>query len=281
MFFFVLFQRREGPSDIGPVTRLFPRFDVGLNAGGGEVVLLGQTVDSYRDPKPPPPFSDNPDESQFPALLEAIYSRVPGLSRLRYTSPHPRHVTPSLAKAHQTIPILAQHVHLPVQSGSNRIFEANDSAPYACGVPGTYRPPPCGCLGITFSTDLIVGFPGETAEDFESTLSLVEEVGFVSLFAFKYSARPGTPALRLGDDVTESEKSERLARLLELSSRLTESHLLGLVGSEQTVLVEGHSRVWRLSRSRAVAALGDCSRSGRERRGSFAPTRSCRARARP
>jgi tRNA-2-methylthio-N6-dimethylallyladenosine synthase len=213
-----------------------------VGAGTREITLLGQTVDSFRDPALPPAVSDSPDESQFPQLLAKIAREVPELTRLRYTSPHPRHLTPSLIDAHRMLPLLARHVHMPVQSGSDRMLRRMirryTRAEYIERITALREAVP----GLTLSTDLIVGFPGETDEDFRATLSLVEEIGFVSLYAFKYSQRPFTPALKLGDDVPEAEKARRLAILLGLADRLTKQHLDTLVGSSTQVLVLGLSK---------------------------------------
>jgi tRNA-2-methylthio-N6-dimethylallyladenosine synthase len=212
-----------------------------VEAGAREVVLLGQTVDSFRDSALPPPESDDPDETQFPELLRLLAraARDSGLARLRYTSPHPRHATASLARAHAELDVLARHVHLPVQSGSDRMLRRMirryTRAEYVERAARLQRARP----GLTLSTDVIVGFPGETADEFEETLSLVREVGFTSLFGFKFSPRPHTPALRLTDDVPEEEKSLRLARLFEVSEAQGQAHLASLVGTRQEVLLEG------------------------------------------
>ncbi len=213
-----------------------------VSAGAREIVLLGQTVDSFRDDALPPPEAADPDESQFPHLLRRIASDVPGLLRLRYTSPHPRHATAALARAHAELDVLARHVHLPVQSGSDavlrRMIRRYTRAEYIDRVGRLKSARP----GLTMSTDLIVGFPGETDADFEATLSLVREVGFVSLFAFKYSPRPYTPALKLKGEIPEDVKDARLAALLALGNAQTEAHLASLVGTKQRVLVTGRSR---------------------------------------
>ncbi len=213
-----------------------------VSAGAREVTLLGQTVDSFRDPALPAPASDDPDESQFPALLRLIAERVPGLARLRYTSPHPRHATAALAAAHAELDVLARHVHLPVQSGSDRVLKRMirryGHAEYTARARRLLAARP----GMTMSTDVIVGFPGETEADFQATLDLVRDIGFVGLFGFKYSPRPFTPALKLADDVDEAAKSDRLARLFELSESLTRAHLATLVGTTQRVLVSGPSK---------------------------------------
>lgn len=213
-----------------------------VSAGTREVTLLGQTVDSFRDPALPPPASDDPDESQFPSLLRRIAAEVPELARLRYTSPHPRHATESLARAHAELDVLARHVHLPVQSGSDRILKRMIRRYTRAEYTRRARRLQAARPGMTLSTDIIVGFPGETEADFQATLDMVREIGFTSLFAFKYSQRPFTPALKLPDDVSEEEKSERLARLFEVAEAQTRAYLETLVGTTQSVLVEGPSK---------------------------------------
>ncbi len=243
----------RGPERYRPAREVVEEVRRFVEAGSREVLLLGQTVDSFRDPAlPAAEADDGPDGSQFPELLRLIASEIPryrrhpshapGLARLRYTSPHPRHATASLARAHAELDVLAKHVHLPVQSGSDRVLRrmirryTRDE--YVARVDRLRRSRPT----LTFSTDVIVGFPGETDDDFQETLSLVRQVGFVSLYGFKYSPRPHTPALRLGDDVPEPVKSERLARLFEAADILSQAHLGALVGTKQRVLVEGASK---------------------------------------
>jgi tRNA-2-methylthio-N6-dimethylallyladenosine synthase len=243
---FCIVPTTRGPERYRPTEQILE--EIGRLVGGGtrEVLLLGQTVDSFRDPALPPPASDDPDESQFPELLRRIQAESPSLARLRYTSPHPRHLTPSLVRAHAELEVLARHVHMPVQSGSNRVLRRMirryTREEYLARVRSLQNARAHLGERITVSTDLIVGFPGETEEDFAHTLSLVEEAGFTSLYAFKYSPRPGVPALRLGDDVTEAQKAERLARLLALADSLGQAHLKGLVGTKATVLLEGPSK---------------------------------------
>lgn len=228
-----------------------------VESGVREVTLLGQTVDSYRDPSGALPQAKAAgegilrwgkrthrpeDETEFPALLRAIAERVPELVRLRYTSPHPRHLTPALVAAHEELAVLAKHVHMPVQSGSDvvlrRMGRRYSRAEYLERISMLKDAVP----GLTLSTDVIVGFPGESDEQFAETMSLVEEVGFVGLFGFKYSPRPFTPALNLTDDVSEEEKSRRLTEILELSERIRTRHLQALVGSTCRVVVEGTSK---------------------------------------
>jgi tRNA-2-methylthio-N6-dimethylallyladenosine synthase len=227
----------RGPERYRPSAEIVSEVERLALAGAREIVLLGQTVDSFRDPSLPPPESDDPDESQFPHLLRLL-ARVPGLLRLRYTSPHPRHLTGSLVRAHAELDVLARHVHMPVQSGSDRMLRRMirryTRAEYIERVQRLLR----AREGLVLSTDVIVGFPGETKDDFEATLSLVREVGFVSLFGFKFSPRPHTPALKLADDVPEEEKVARLARLFELIESQSRAHLATLVGTRQRVLFE-------------------------------------------
>jgi tRNA-2-methylthio-N6-dimethylallyladenosine synthase len=236
----------RGPERYRPAEEIVSEIARWALAGAREVTLLGQTVDSYRDASLPPPAPNDPaeteDESQFPALLRLIAARVPALTRLRYTSPHPRHATASLALAHAELDVLARHVHMPVQSGSDRMLKRMirryTRAEYTHRVRRLLAARP----GLTLSTDVIVGFPGETEADFEATLELVRDIGFVGLFGFKYSPRPFTPALKLPDDVPEETKSERLARLFEVAETQTRAHLATLVGTRQRVLVEGASK---------------------------------------
>lgn len=243
----------RGPERYRPSDEVLDEVARRVAAGTREITLLGQTVDSYQDPlgKIPSsgprdelssagrPSGSRRDESEFPGLLRAIAERVPELARLRYTSPHPRHLTSSLVLAHRDLPVLARHVHMPVQSGSDRVLRRMlrryNVAEYRERV-GALR---AAVPGMTLSTDVIVGFPGETREDFARTLELVQELGFVGVYGFKYSPRPFTPALKLEDDVDEAEKTARLAQLFEVSERLQSEHLLRLVGATEHVLVEG------------------------------------------
>ena len=254
---FCIVPHTRGPERYRPAREIVEEVARLVAAGAREVTLLGQTVNSYADPErslgPAPGAGERPwththpttarqDESQFPSLLRAIVSAVPGLLRLRYTSPHPRHLTRSLILAHRDLGPLARHVHLPVQSGSDRMLRRMirrySVAEYRERVAALRAEVP----GVTLSTDIIVGFPGETREDFEGTLELVRDVGFTGLFGFKYSPRPYTPALKLDGEPSEDEKSARLAELFALSEAQRQSHLTTLVGTQQDVLVEGPGR---------------------------------------
>jgi tRNA-2-methylthio-N6-dimethylallyladenosine synthase len=246
-----------------------------VSAGAREITLLGQTVNSYRDPlgelAPAPGAGEAPwqhtrglrareDESEFAALLRAISAQVPGLLRLRYTSPHPRHLTVSLIRAHQELPVLARHVHLPVQAGSDRVLRRMlrrySAAEYEERVQALREAVP----GVTLATDMIVGFPGETTEDFAETLALVSRVGFSIIYGFKYSERPYTAAVNLGDDVTEAEKAARLAQLIQLGDGMRTELMREQVGSRQSVLFEGRGKTGalrgRTERSEIVHAAG-------------------------
>lgn len=238
---------RPAPDVVAEIARL-------VAAGVREVTLLGQTVNSYQSPdgslslapgaaeRPwthTHPVTARSDESEFAALLRAIAHDVPDLLRLRYTSPHPRHLTMSLIRAHAELPVLARHVHLPVQSGSDRVLRRMarrySIAEYEERIAALRREVP----GVTLSTDMIVGFPGESAEDFDETLALVDRVGFTGLYGFKYSERPYTPARNLADDVPEADKAERLARLFALAEAQRRAHLASRVGTRAAVLAEG------------------------------------------
>ena len=252
---FCIVPRTRGPERYRASGEVLGEICGWVEQGAREITLLGQTVDSYRDPSgqllTEAPAMVHPvraaytrapgragDESQFPELLRAIAEAAPGLRRLRYTSPHPRHLTPRLIAAHRDLSVLAQHVHMPVQSGSNRVLKRMgrryDVEEYVERTAGLQAAVP----GLTLSTDIIVGFPGETCADFEATLELVRRVGFVGVFGFKYSERPLTPALKWQDDVPEQEKSTRLSALFALADQLRMAHFAGLVGTEQQVLID-------------------------------------------
>lgn len=251
---FCIVPRTRGPERYRPSREIVSEIADLVAAGVREVTLLGQTVNSYVDPqgalgslpddeswvwKHTPASQARRDSRQFAELLYAIALRVPGLKRLRYTSPHPRHLTASLIRAHAELEVLVRHVHLPLQSGSDRILRRmirrHTVAEYAERVDELRRP----ARGLTLSTDVIVGFPGETREDFAQTLRLVEQIGFAGLFGFKYSPRPSTPAIAFGDDVPDQEKSARLTELFRLSDAQRQAHLESLIGSKQVVLVDG------------------------------------------
>jgi len=201
--------------------------------GYSEVQLLGQTVNSYRDP--------SPRRVSFAELLDAV-GRVPGIRRVRFTTSHPRDFGADIVQAMDANPALAEHVHLPVQSGSTRVLRAmqrtytrEEYLEKIALIRNARR-----SIGIT--TDIIVGFPGETEADFEETLSLMDTVQYDGAFSFKYSPRPNTPALRLDDPIPEEEKGRRLAILQERQRQIQTRRNEALVGQVFEVLVEGKSR---------------------------------------
>ena len=181
--------------------------------GVKEVTLLGQNVNAYRGRTPAG------DEADFALLLEYV-SEIEGIERIRYTTSHPREFTQRLIDAYKKLPKLVSHVHLPVQSGSDRILAAMKRGYTALEYKSIIRRLKAARPGIAIATDIIVGFPGETEDDFERTMDLIEDVGFDASFSFVYSPRPGTPAARLPDDTPYSVK---LARLQRLQKRIDEN----------------------------------------------------------
>jgi tRNA-2-methylthio-N6-dimethylallyladenosine synthase len=202
-------------------------------AGVREVTLLGQTVNAYgRDLTPP---------TDLAALLERV-NDVDGIRRIRFVTSNPYNLTTRLVRAIRDVPNVCEALHLPVQSGSNRILTAMNRGytreHYLELIAELRETVP----GIAISTDLIVGFPGETDEDFEQTVDLVERVGYDSVFAFRYSRRPGTPAAALALQVPEDVKGRRNTRILEVAERVGAARSRALEGREVEVMVDGPSR---------------------------------------
>jgi tRNA-2-methylthio-N6-dimethylallyladenosine synthase len=197
-----------------------------VEQGATEVTLLGQTVNSYHDGK-----------HAFGDLLEAL-GLVAGLRRIRFTSPYPTDFTSRVIAAMAATPAVCEHVHLPVQSGSNavlkRMLRRYTRERYLEVVGELRRAIP----GITLSTDVIVGFPGETEADFEDTLSLVADAGFDDAYTFKYSVRERTPAVRLKDHVSDELSSARLDRLIDAVRSAVRRKNIARVGETHEVLVE-------------------------------------------
>ncbi len=208
----------------------------GLAAQGvKEVTLLGQNVNAYRGAMP------DGEAADFALLLEFV-SEIPGIERIRYTTSHPREFTPRLIEAYAKLPKLVSHLHLPVQSGSDRVLVAMKRGYSVLEFKSIVRKLRAARPDLSLASDFIVGFPGETEADFEATLKLVEELGFDGSFSFVYSARPGTPAASLADNTTQEQKLERLYRLQALIERQAQANSAAMVGSVQRVLVEGPSR---------------------------------------
>ncbi len=207
-----------------------------VDAGVREITLLGQNVNAWR--------AEGPNGREW-GLGELLYklADVPGLARLRYTTSHPRDMDDKLIEAHRDLRSLMPYLHLPVQAGSDRILKAmnrrHTAAEYLRLIERirTARP------DIAISGDFIVGFPGETDEDFADTLRLVEEVGYASAYSFKYSTRPGTPGAELGDQVAEEVKAERLERLQALLLKQQADFAKSCVGKVIDLLLEKPGRM--------------------------------------
>ena len=217
----------ERSRKLGDVVREVERLAAG---GTTEVTLLGQTVNSYTD-----------GGHDFADLLRAV-GAVPGLRRLRFTSPYPTDFTDRVLAALAETPVVCEHVHLPVQSGSSRVLKRMlrryDRARYLDVVAALRRAVP----GIALTTDIIVGFPGETEDEFSETISLVAEVGYDDAFTFKYSPRDGTPATRMRGGVPDDVAGERLERLIAAVRGGSRRRNVGLVGTAHEVLVEGKAK---------------------------------------
>jgi len=201
------------------------------DAGYTEIQLLGQNVNSYQDPS---------GKNTFAELLSTV-GEVPGIRRVRFTTSHPRDFTRDIVDAIDAVPTLCNHVHLPVQSGSTAVLHAM-SREYTrewyleriAWIKAAKRE-------ISMTTDIIVGFPGETEQDLEDTASLLEEVKYDAVFAFKYSPRPNTPAITMPDSMPEEEKSRRLQVVLERQKEVQRARYARHLGTVTEVMVEGHN----------------------------------------
>jgi len=208
----------------------------GLAAQGvREVNLLGQNVNAYRGAMADGEVADL-------ALLIEYVARIPGIGRIRFTTSHPVEFTDRLVDAYAKVPQLAAYLHLPVQSGSDRILAAMKRGHTALEYKQKLRRLRAARPGISISSDFIVGFPGETDRDFEQTMALIDDVGFDQSFSFMYSRRPGTPAANLPDDVDAATKKARLVRLQERVNANFDAISQAMVGRTFAVLVEGPSR---------------------------------------
>ncbi len=211
--------------------------EVALLAAQGvrEVNLLGQNVNAYRGPYGEGEIAD------LGLLIRAI-ADIEGIGRIRFTTSHPLEFSESLVEAYRDVPQLANYLHLPVQAGSDRILAAMKRGYTALEFKHKIRRLRAVRPDISISSDFIVGFPGETDADFERTMQLIEDVGFDQSFSFIYSRRPGTPAADLPDTITDDEKHARLTRLQARVSAHAATISQAMVGSVQSVLVEGASR---------------------------------------
>ncbi|MBZ5620783.1 MAG: tRNA (N6-isopentenyl adenosine(37)-C2)-methylthiotransferase MiaB [Acidobacteriia bacterium] len=206
----------------------------GLAAQGyAEIQLLGQNVNSYRDP--------SPAGWDFAALLGRV-AGIPGIRRVRYTTSHPRDFVKPIVDAMDENPVLCDHVHLPVQSGSSKVLAAMDRLYTRDEYMRRIEWIKTAKRKYSITTDIIVGFPGETEEDFQKTLDLLDEVEYDSLFSFKYSPRPNTAALEMRDKIAEEEKQRRLVILQEKQRAIQIRRNAELIGEVKEVLVEGRQQ---------------------------------------
>jgi tRNA-2-methylthio-N6-dimethylallyladenosine synthase len=263
---FCIVPRTRGREISRPAAGIVDEAEALAARGVRELTLLGQTVNAYGRHDLRRGSSDSAGTMPFGALLRRL-ARIPGIRRLRYTSPHPLFFGDELIEAHAELEEVCPHVHLPVQSGSDAMLErmrrrytADDYLRLVERL-RTSRP------DLAITSDLIVGFPGETRSDFEATLELMRAAGFVDSFSFKYSARPGTRATELPDPVPPREAQERLLELQALQRRLTLSYHQSRVGQATEILVEGPSRrgaqlQGRDPQHRIVHIVGDAAEPG-------------------
>ena len=230
--------------------------------GVGEFTLLGQNVNAWCG------AMEDGESADLAFLLRAM-AALDGVRRLRFTTSHPNEMTQRLMDVYATVPKLASHLHLPVQSGSGRILAAMKRGYTVLEYKSIVRKLRAARPDIVLTSDFIVGFPGETERDFEATMQLVEDVGFDSSFSFIYSPRPGTPAAEMADEVPHEIKAERLKRLQDLLTAKAQLLAQNLLGSVQRVLVEAASRkdvqelAGRLDNNRIVNFVGTPDLMGR------------------
>ena len=229
------------------------------SAGVTEVTLLGQNVNSYG--------SQNPGEPDFPDLLRLV-AQVDGIERIRFTTSHPKDISPRLIACFAEIPKLAPHIHLPAQSGSDPVLQRMNRGYTRAEYLAKVAALKAACPGIQFTGDMIVGFPGEDEAAFQDTLALMEEVQYADLFSFIYSARPGTKAADYPDEVSYAEKLGRLERLQTAQKKTTLARNESFAGTVQRVLVEGlsssgESLFGRTAGNRGTIMEGDPSSAGR------------------
>ena len=203
--------------------------------GVKEVNLLGQNVNAYRGT-----MADSTEIADFATLLEYVHE-IPGIERIRFTTSHPKEMTSRMAEAFARLPKIVSFIHLPVQAGSDHVLAAMKRGYTAIEFKSIIRKLRAARPGLTVSSDFIVGFPGETEEDFEKTMKLIDEIGFDMSYSFVYSRRPGTPAADLADDTPASVKLARLHRLQARINEQASAIALAMVGTTQRILVEGTS----------------------------------------
>ena len=204
--------------------------------GVKEITLLGQNVNAYRGP-----MGGSAEIADFATLLDYVHD-IPGIERIRYVTSHPNEFTQRLIDAYARLPKLVNHLHLPVQHGSDRILMAMKRGYTAMEYKSTIRKLRAIRPDLAMSSDFIVGFPGETEDDFEKMMKLIDDVGYDTSFSFIYSPRPGTPAAALHDDTPHSVKLARLQRLQAAIDHSVEAISASRLGTVQRVLVEGPAR---------------------------------------
>jgi tRNA-2-methylthio-N6-dimethylallyladenosine synthase len=230
--------------------------------GVREVTLLGQNVNAYRGPM------QDGDIADFALLLEQVHA-IEGIERIRYSTSHPKEFTQRLIDVYAHLPKLVSHVHLPVQSGSDRVLSAMKRGYTALEYKSIIRRLKAVRPDINITSDFIVGFPGESDADFDATMNLIDYVGFDGSYSFLYSPRPGTPASELVDDTPHEIKMQRLARLQKRADELNAEISAKMVGTTQRVLVEGvsardaHEIYGRTDNNRVVNFAGDLELIGR------------------
>ena len=218
-----------------PFNDVIREVEVLAEQGVKEINLLGQNVNAYRG------LMDDGEIADL-ALLIAIVAQVSGIERIRYTTSHPVEFSDRLIKTYAEVPELVSHVHLPVQSGSDKILGSMKRGHTVIEYKSKIRKLREIRPNISLSSDFIIGFPGETEEDFNNTMMLIDEVGFDKSFSFIYSKRPGTIAASLPDDVDQTVKKQRLGVIQDKLNENTEKISRSMIGSIQKVLVEGHSK---------------------------------------
>ena len=218
-----------------PLIDVLTEIAVLADQGVKEINLLGQNVNAFLG------VMDDGDIADFALLIEYIHE-IPGIERIRYTTSHPKEFTSWLIASYEALPKLVSHLHLPVQSGSDRILTAMKRGYSVQEYKSIVQRLRAVRPDISLSSDFIVGFPGETREDFEATMELIEEMNFDDSFSFIYSARPGTPAADLPDDTPHAIKLERLQRLQAQIQQQSRKISQSMVGSTQRILVEGVSK---------------------------------------
>lgn len=222
----------RGPEQSRPVQEILKEVRALVQKGVREVTLLGQNVNAYGNDL------NGSDSHSFVLLLEKLNS-IPGLERLRFTTSHPRDFHGGLATAMAELKSVCEHIHLPLQSGANRVLAAMRRQYTFEEYAEKIRILRARIPGVAVTADMIVGFPGETEEDFEQTLAALEQIRFDQIFSFKYSARPGTAARNLPDQIPEEIKVRRLARVHALQDIITQEYHRCREGLEDEILVEG------------------------------------------